>query len=160
MAIGFDIIDFPEFNTIATEETANMIPERTYHVHFKAESPFNFLDAIGSSINRQTIMSGARNPWDRTRLIHGKLAELEKIGDLAVELSSTQGDKLSASHIYHQAFISSLQEHGGTMGTYSIKIDHPFFDIAKPILITVNKEQTIAGTLIPYSSKKTTNLTN
>lgn len=125
---------------------------RSYDVLFHAEESCRPCDSLANYINKKTIMSGASKPWDKKRLVEGKLAKLEGIGELSVKLTSSQGDNLAASHMLHYAFMDSIKTHGGEIGSYAIKMNHPFFERASPIEITEigDKCNGISGALIPY----------
>jgi len=109
------------------------------------DDPFNY-------INSKTIMLGASQSWDKTRLFTGKLSKLQAIGDLPVELKTTSGTSLSASHFYYNALQVAIAENKGIDAKVRISLNHPLLTRARPIAIIDSESlEEIEGAKIDYS---------
>ena len=98
-------------------------------------------------------MRGASHPWDRERLIAGKLKKYQEIGGKPLTLTTKTGDKISAFDFTVKDFHQKMSEMGGTLSSLELHIDHPFFERAKPVIISKPGIRTpVHGIRIPYDA--------
>lgn len=136
--------EYKEVESLPTERGSTVTLELSTRAKI-FDDPFNY-------INSKTIMLGASKSWDKTRLITGKLSKLLAIDDLPVELKTTAGTSLSASHIYCDAFKAKIEENRGIEAKVKISLNHPLLSRAKPVTILDSESlEEIQGAKIDYS---------
>lgn len=96
----------------------------------------NIMNGIEDQLNSHTVMAGAAIPWDRERLINGKLSDLKKIGGKPLFLKS-DSQNISASFFSVATFVEKISKMGGQIAKIHLHLDHPFFEIANPVKVTV-----------------------
>jgi len=122
--------------------------------HGVQETGASFGSSVTSFINSRAVLRGATIPWNKERLIEGKLKQYEQIGGEPLTITTKTGDRISAFHFDVKNFHQEVARMGGQMTNLEVQVNHPFFESAQAVKLKSSAKSFDADAVrIPYSAE-------